>query len=82
MVVCEYFFKEFYSRGSEEYLNSWVAQVDRMGREGWEVLDSTRCPLHPGSWTVVLTRPARGVRHPEAHQTPSEDEGYSGQPRS
>lgn len=58
MIACEYFFKEFYSRGSDEYLNHWAAQVDRMSSEGWQVLDSTRRAGHPGFWTVVLVRPA------------------------
>jgi hypothetical protein len=35
MIVCEYFFKGFYSRGSEEYLNAWAAEIDRMCWEGW-----------------------------------------------
>lgn len=59
MIVCEYFFKEFYSRGSDEYLNAWAAEVDRLGSDGWKVLDSTRRPERPGFWTVVLVRPAQ-----------------------
>jgi hypothetical protein len=58
VIVCEYFFKEFYSRGSDEYLNAWAAEVDRMGGQGWQVLDSTRRAKRPGVWTVVLVRPA------------------------
>jgi len=38
MIICEYFFKEFYSRGSDEYLNAWAAEVDRMGWEDSEGL--------------------------------------------
>jgi hypothetical protein len=59
MIVCEYFFKGFYSRGSEEYLNAWAAEIDRMCWEGWEVLDSTRRLEDSGFWTVVLVRPPR-----------------------
>jgi hypothetical protein len=58
VIVCEYFFKEFYSKGSDEYLNAWAAEVDRLGCQGWKVLDSTRRPRQPGLWTVVLVRPA------------------------
>jgi len=66
MIVCEYVFKEFYSRGSDQYLNAWAAQVDRLGREGWEVLDSIRCQGRPGVWTVVLARPAEAHRKRKA----------------
>jgi hypothetical protein len=62
MIACEYFFKEFYSRGSDEYLNQWAAQVDRMSSEGWQVLDSKRRAGHPGFWTVVLVRPPHSSR--------------------
>jgi hypothetical protein len=58
VIVCEYFFKEFYSRGSDEYLNAWAGEIDRMGCEGWKVVDSTRRSQCPGTWTVVLVRPA------------------------
>ena len=73
MIVCEYCFKEFYTRGSEDYLNSWVAQVDRMANEGWEVLDSTRREGRPGLWTVVLARPAAEFR-----KTSSEEDRHHG----
>jgi hypothetical protein len=58
MIVCEYFFKEFDSRGSDEYLSAWAAEVDRMGCVGWRVIDSTRRRKQPGLWTVLLVRPA------------------------
>jgi hypothetical protein len=59
MIVCEYFFKEFDARGSDEYLNAWAAEVDRMGGLGWKVADSTRRRKQPGVWSVLLVRPAQ-----------------------
>jgi hypothetical protein len=56
MIICEYFFLQFYSRGSGEYLHAWAAEVDRMADEGWRVLDCSRKP-QPGFWTVILGRP-------------------------
>ncbi len=73
MIVCEYFFKEFYSRGSDEYLNAWTAEVDRMGWEGWKVLDSARRPKRFGLWTVVLVRPAQEFCDRKAESDRSED---------
>lgn len=78
MIVCEYFFKEFYSRGSDEYVNAWVAEVDRLGWEGWKVLDSTRRPKQPGFWTVVLVRPAQEFCDRELRSDRSEDAEGSG----
>ena len=57
MIVCEYFFKEFHTRGNSDYLTAWVAQVDQMGAEGWKVLDCCRKNDLPGFWTVILGRP-------------------------
>jgi hypothetical protein len=42
MIVREYFFKEFNARGNDEYLSAWAADVDRMGDEGWEVVEHTQ----------------------------------------
>jgi hypothetical protein len=61
VIVCEYFFKEFHSRGSDDYLNAWVAQVDRMSCDGWKVLDATPRPNRAGFWTVVLVRAAEEI---------------------
>lgn len=61
MVVCEFFFKPFHSRGSNDYLNAWAADVDCMAAEGWAVVECCRLSGHPGFWTVVLGRPAQQV---------------------
>lgn len=64
MIVCEYFFKDFNSRGSDEYLDSWASHVDHMADEGWEVLECIRRPGNFGLWTVLLSRPSGdGPRH-------------------
>jgi hypothetical protein len=68
MIACEYIFKEFNSLGSDEYLDRWASQVDQMAEEGWEVFECVRRPGRPGSWTVLLCRPAqkpsrRELRH-------------------
>jgi hypothetical protein len=64
MIVCEYLFKEFNTRGSDEYLDSWASHVDHMADEGWEVLECIRSPRGFGLWTVLLCRPSRiGPRH-------------------
>jgi hypothetical protein len=63
MIVCEYFFKEFYSRGSNDYLSAWAAQVDCMAGKGWQVLDCRRKP-QPGFWTVIFERPdSKAIHH-------------------
>ena len=68
MIVCEYIFKEFNSRGNDEYLDSWTSQVDRMGEEGWEVLECVRRPGSFGLWTVLLCRPGQnGFRRKMRH---------------
>lgn len=59
MIVCEYFYKPFDARGSNEYLNAWATEVDLLAAEGWQVLDSKRRQAPEGWWTVVLARPAR-----------------------
>lgn len=56
MIGCEYIFKEFNSLGSDEYLNSWASEVDRLGNEGWEVIECVRRPGNAGLWTVTLCR--------------------------
>jgi hypothetical protein len=56
MIDCEVFFKEFYSRGSDEYLTHWAKEVDWMATEGWTVVKYCRQPEHPGFWTVVFGR--------------------------
>lgn len=58
MIICEYFFKQFHSRGSNEYLNAWASEVDEMADQGWRVLDCCRESRAPGLWTVVFGRPA------------------------
>jgi hypothetical protein len=59
MIVCEYLFMDFCSRGTDDYLCAWAAKVDKMGNQGWEVLESLRRPATPGLWTVLLWRPRR-----------------------
>jgi hypothetical protein len=58
MIVCEYLFKVFNSRGSDDYLLAWTIQVDCMAAEGWTVLECYRDPGQPGFWTTVLWRSA------------------------
>jgi hypothetical protein len=57
MIVCEYWYRDFNSRGSDDYVRTWAAQVDRMAAEGWSVLECYPDRKHPGSWTTVLIRP-------------------------
>jgi hypothetical protein len=59
MISCEYLFKEFNSQGSDEYLQAWAAQVDRMAEQGWEVFECVRRPQRFGLWTVLLCRPGQ-----------------------
>jgi hypothetical protein len=63
MIVCEYFFKPFYTRGSEEYLQAWALEVDLLADKGWKVLDCCRQTQGRGFWTVILARPAHQFRH-------------------
>jgi hypothetical protein len=71
MIVYECFFKDFYSRGSNDYLIQWAAQVDLMTAEGWNVLDCCRDQEHPGFWTTILERPGReGCRQSDAMDSP------------
>jgi hypothetical protein len=58
MIVCEYLFKAFYTRGSEEYLDTWAMEVDLLAEEGWKVLDCCRQAQGRGFWTLILARPA------------------------
>ena len=57
MIVCEYFFKAFDSRGSDDYFDAWAREVDLLGDQGWKVVDSLRQHGRPGNWTLVLGRP-------------------------
>lgn len=59
---CEYFFMGFYTRGSDEYINAWAADVDRMAAQGWDVLDSVRNQGRPFHWTVCLYRDGSGIQ--------------------
>jgi molybdopterin-binding protein len=56
LITGEYFYKDFYSRGDDEYLSRWASEVDRMAENGWEVLGSERAPGKPFQWTVCLYR--------------------------
>jgi hypothetical protein len=68
MIVCEYLFMDFHSRGNDEYLCAWAIDVDQMGHQGWEVLECTRMPRRFGVWTVVLFRPSgNGPRNKLRH---------------
>jgi len=55
-VIGEYFYKGFHSRGDNDYLNKWAAEIDQMADAGWEVLGSERIPGVPFQWTVCLYR--------------------------
>jgi hypothetical protein len=55
-VECEVSFKEFYARGSDDYLTRWVKEVDCMAAEGWQVIECCRQPDSWGFWTVVFGR--------------------------
>jgi molybdopterin-binding protein len=54
-IFCEYVFKSFHSRGSDDYINAWAADIDRMTDEGWKVLGSERSQT-AFQWTVCLYR--------------------------
>jgi len=54
MIVCEYVFKEFNTKGSNEDMDSWASHVDLMGEEGWAVLECNRKPASLGLWTVPV----------------------------
>jgi hypothetical protein len=64
MIECEVFVKEFYSRGSDEYLHHWAKEVDWMAAEGWRVVECCR-QQEPGFWSVVFGRVRR--ERPAAH---------------
>jgi hypothetical protein len=34
MIACEYVFKEFDSKGGDEYLEVWASQADHLANEG------------------------------------------------
>jgi molybdopterin-binding protein len=59
VIAHEYFYKGFHSRGDDDYLNQWAAEIDQMAAAGWEVLGSERMPSIPFQWTVCLYRPAQ-----------------------
>ena len=64
----EYFFKRFYSRGDDEYLRAWAAEIDLMADQEWKVLDCHR-QASPGFWITILGRPAHEFRDEGAHWT-------------
>jgi molybdopterin-binding protein len=57
VIAHEYFYKGFYSRGDDDYISQWAAEIDQMAAAGWEVLGSERLPGIPFQWTVCLYRP-------------------------
>jgi molybdopterin-binding protein len=59
VIAHEYFYKGFRSRGDDDYISQWAAEIDRMAAAGWEVLGSERMPGIPFQWTVCLYRPIR-----------------------
>jgi hypothetical protein len=61
MLLCEYLFKSFNSRGTCEYLETWASQVDEMAEQGWEVLECVRTSQRSGQWTVLLCRTAENA---------------------
>jgi len=73
MIVCEYFYKEFHSGGSNEYLKEWASDVDEMAAHGWRVLDCVRQRQSPGFWTVVLVRFADSVAAEKARADQPEE---------
>jgi len=56
VITGEYYYKEFYSRGDDDYMVRWAAEVDEMAEDGWEVLGSERSLGLPFQWTVCLYR--------------------------
>ena len=56
MMDCEVFLKDFYTRGTDEYLSHWANEVDWMAAEGWKVIECCRQSGRPGFWTVVFGR--------------------------
>jgi hypothetical protein len=75
MIACEYIFKEFNSLGSDEHLDRWALEVDRLGDEGWEILECVRRPGRPGFWTVLLCRPGQKDSHRKMRLDLSGDRG-------
>jgi hypothetical protein len=73
MVLCEFFFKEFHSRGSDDYVYVWSSEVDKMAAQGWTVIECCRQSEHPGFWTVVLGRPAQQFCCPERKNDLAQD---------
>jgi hypothetical protein len=56
MIVCEYLFTEFNTRGSDEYVARWAEHLDETLAEGWEVVDAVRKSSADGMWSVCLAR--------------------------
>jgi hypothetical protein len=73
MITCEYIFKEFNSRGGDDYLEAWASQVDQLGDAGWEVFECIRRPERAGSWTVLLCRPGQNGSRRKMKEGLSED---------
>ena len=56
MIVCEYLFTEFNTRGSNEYIEWWAEQLEDVLAQGWQVVDAVRKSSADGMWSVCLAR--------------------------
>ena len=65
MIDCEVSFRNFDAHGSESYLASWAAEVDKMAAQGWQVMECCRPQLPSREWTVVFGRVRRIYCPPE-----------------
>jgi hypothetical protein len=59
VIAHEYFYKGFHSRGDDDYINQWAAEIDQLAAAGWEVLGSERMPAYPSNGPYVFTGPYR-----------------------
>lgn len=56
MIVCEYLYTEFNTRGSDEYVEWWAEQLEEVLAQGWQVVDAVRKSHADGMWSVCLAR--------------------------
>ncbi len=56
MIVCEYLYTEFNTRGSDEYVAWWAEQLEDVLAQGWQVEDAVRKSRGDGMWSVCLAR--------------------------
>jgi len=55
MILCEYRFENFNTRGDDDYLDSFAVRLDELFTQGWALLDAHRDA--EGWWQVELYKP-------------------------